>query len=134
MIKKELSQITIELSPTWNIEGKRNNQNFIKITYNVLAEVLELIGVFENKYFHHIILNGTIDKNLLNLRVNEIQGGYSYYFSDIKELLYLILISFKRIGDTKLMRLYNYLESQDCAYSYLIEYKYIYVEKEVKDK
>lgn len=130
MIKKELSQITIELSPTWNIEGKRNNQNFIKITYNVLAEALELIGVFENKYFHQIILNGLIDKNLLNLRVNEIQGGYSYSFSDIKELLYLILISFKWIGDTKLMRLYNYLESQDCAYSYLIEYKYIYVEKE----
>ena len=130
MRKKELSRITIELSPTWNIEGKRNNQNFIKITYSVLAEALELIGVFENKYFHHIILNGTIDKNLLNLRVNEIQGGYSYYFSDIKELLYLVLMSFKRFGDTKLMRLYNYLESQDCAYSYLIEYKYIYVEKE----
>lgn len=134
MIKKELSQITIELSPTWNIEGKRNNQNFIKITYNVYAEALELTGVFENKYFHHIILEGSIDKNLLNLRVNEIQGGYSYSFSDIKELLYLVLMSFKRIGETKLMRLYNYLESQDCAYSYLIEYKYIYVEKEVKDK
>lgn len=130
MIKKELSQITIELSPTWNIEGKRNNQNFIKITYNVLAEALELTGVFENKYFHHIILKGSIDKKLLNLRVNEIQGGYSYSFSDIKELLYLVLMSFKRIGETKLMRLYNYLESQDCAYSYLIEYKYIYVEKE----
>jgi hypothetical protein len=130
MIKEELRQITIELSPTWNIEGKRNNQNFIKITYNVLAEALELTGVFENKYFHHIILKGTIDKNLLNLRVNEIQGGYSYSFSDIKELLYLVLMSFKRFGDTKLMRLYNYLESQDCAYSYLIEYKYIYVEKE----
>lgn len=130
MIKEELRQITIELSPTWNIEGKRNNQNFIKITYNVLAEALELTGVFENKYFHHIILNGSIDKNLLNLRVNEIQGGYSYSFSDIKELLYLVLMSFKRSGDTKLMRLYNYLESQDCAYSYLIEYKYIYVEKE----
>lgn len=130
MIKEELSQITIELSPTWNIEGKRNNQNFIKITYNVYAEALELTGVFENKYFHHIILNGSIDKNLLNLRANEIQGGYSYSFSDIKELLYLVLMSFKRIGETKLMRLYNYLESQDCAYSYLIEYKYIYVEKE----
>lgn len=130
MIKEELRQITIELSPTWNIEGKRNNQNFIKITYSVLAEALELIGVFENKYFHHISLNGSIDKNLLNLRVNEIQGGYSYSFSDIKELLYLVLMSFKRFGDTKLMRLYNYLESQDCAYSYLIEYKYIYVEKE----
>lgn len=130
MRKEKLSQITIELSPTWNIEGKRNNQNFIKITYNVLAEALELTGVFENKYFHHIILNGTIDKNLLNLRVNEIQGGYSYSFSDIKELLYLVLMSFKRFGETKLMRLYNYLESQDCAYSYLIEYKYIYVEKE----
>lgn len=130
MIKEELSQITIELSPTWNIEGKRNNQNFIKITYNVLAEALELTGVFENKYFHHIILKGTIDKNLLNLRVNEIQGGYSYSFSDIKELLCLVLMSFKRFGETKLMRLYNYLESQDCAYSYLIEYKYIYVEKE----
>lgn len=125
MRKEKLSQIIIELSPTWNIEGKRNNQNFIKITYNVLAEAVELIGVFENEFFHQIILKSLIDKNSLNSRVNEIQGGYSYSFSDIKELLYLVLMSFKWIGDTKLMRLYNYLESQDCAYSYLIEYKYI---------